>query len=135
MVFRSDCDGSCSVKADTGKTRQIIMNLIDNAMKYTPKGTITVVAHDDPKKKKMLITISDTGVGMSKETQEEVFEKFVRAKNANNVNVTGTGLGLFVAKKMVTDMKGRVWAESEGEGKGSTFTIELPLLPGKTPGR
>ncbi len=130
MVFRSDCDGSCSVKADIGKTRQIIMNLIDNAMKYTPKGTITVVAHDDPKKKKMYVTIQDTGVGMSKETQEEVFEKFVRAKNANNVNVTGTGLGLFVAKKMITDMKGRVWAESEGEGKGSTFHIELPLIPG-----
>jgi signal transduction histidine kinase len=135
MVFRSDCDGSCSVNADIGKTRQIIMNLIDNAMKYTPKGTITVVAHDDPKKKKMYVTIQDTGVGMSKETQEEVFEKFVRAKNANNVNVTGTGLGLFVAKKMVTDMKGRVWAESEGEGKGSTFHIELPLMPGNAPGR
>ena len=67
---------------------------------------------------------------MSKETQEEVFEKFVRAKNANNINVTGTGLGLFVAKKMVEEMSGRVWAESEGEGKGSTFHIELPLASG-----
>ena len=66
----------------------------------------------------------------SKETHEEVFEKFVRAKNANSVNVTGTGLGLFVAKKMVDEMKGKVWAESEGEGKGSTFHIEFPLLPG-----
>ncbi len=130
MLFRSDCKGSCSVNADVGKTRQIIMNLLDNSMKYTQKGTITVRAHDDVKKKKMFITIEDTGVGMSKETQEEVFEKFVRAKNANNVNVTGTGLGLFVAKKMITDMKGRVWAESDGEGKGSRFHIELPLVPG-----
>jgi signal transduction histidine kinase len=89
--------------------------------------------HDDDvkkKKKKMYITIQDTGIGMSKETQEEVFDKFVRAKNANSVNVTGTGLGLFVAKKMVDEMKGKVWAESEGEGKGSTFHIEFPLLPG-----
>lgn len=131
MVFRSDCTGSCSVHADIGKTRQVIMNLLDNSMKYTPKGTITVVAHDDVKKKKMYVSIQDTGVGMSKETQEEVFDKFVRAKNANNVNTTGTGLGLFVAKKMITDMGGKVWAESEGEGKGSTFHIELPLLPGK----
>jgi signal transduction histidine kinase len=131
MVFRSDCTGSCSVHADIGKVRQVIMNLLDNSMKYTPKGTITVLAHDDPKKKKMYVTIQDTGVGMSKETQEEVFDKFVRAKNANNVNTTGTGLGLFVAKKMMTDMGGKVWAESEGEGKGSTFHIELPLLPGK----
>lgn len=131
MVFRSDCSGSCTVHADIGKVRQVIMNLLDNSMKYTPKGTITVVAHDDVKAKKMYVTIEDTGVGMSKETQEEVFDKFVRAKNANNVNTTGTGLGLYVAKKMITDMKGKVWAESEGEGKGSTFHVELPLLPGK----
>lgn len=130
MVFRSDCSGSGSIHADIGKTRQVIMNLVDNSMKYTPKGTITVVAHDDVKKKKMYITIQDTGIGMSKETQEEVFDKFVRAKNANSVNVTGTGLGLFVARKMVTEMKGKVWAESEGEGRGSTFHIEFPLLPG-----
>ena len=131
MVFRSDCTSGIT-HADIGKTRQIIMNLLDNSMKYTPKGTITVVASDDLKKKKVRITIQDTGVGMSEETQEEVFEKFVRAKNANNVNVTGTGLGLFVAKKMIEEMAGRVWAESEGEGKGSTFCIELPLLVGKT---
>ncbi len=118
------------INADIGKTRQILMNLIDNSMKYTQKGTITVVAHDDPKKKKMYITIQDTGVGMSATTKGEVFEKFVRAKNANDVNVTGTGLGLYVAKKMISDMKGQVIAESEGEGKGSTFTIEFPLLPG-----
>jgi len=135
MVFRSDCSSSATIYADIGKTRQVIMNLLDNSMKYTPKGTITVVAHDDVKKKKMYVTIQDTGVGMSKETQEEVFDKFVRAKNANQINVTGTGLGLFVAKKMVTEMKGKVWAESEGEGKGSTFHIEFPLLPGNSTAR
>jgi signal transduction histidine kinase len=129
MVFRSDCDGGCNIHADIGKTRQIIMNLIDNSMKYTPKGAITVVAHDDVKNKKIRVSIQDTGVGMSKETLEEVFDKFVRAKNANQVNVTGTGLGLFVAKKMTNEMKGKVWAESEGEGKGSTFHLEFPLIP------
>jgi signal transduction histidine kinase len=135
MVFRSDCDGSCSTRADIGKTRQVLMNIIDNSMKYTPKGSITVVVHDDPKQKMVSVTVSDTGVGMSKQTQEEVFEKFVRAKNANNVNVTGTGLGLYVAKKMIVDMGGKVWSESEGEGKGPTFHIELPLIPGNTPKR
>ena len=119
------------VHADIGKTRQVIMNFIDNSIKYTPKGTVTVVAHDDPKQKKMWVTISDTGVGMSTETLSEVFDKFVRAKNANQVNVTGTGLGLYVAKKMATGMGGKVWAESEGEGKGSSFHIEFPELPGK----
>ena len=68
---------------------------------------------------------------MDKETLEEVFDKFIRAKNANEINVTGTGLGLFVAKKMVDQMGGKVWAESEGPGKGSTFHLELPAVTGK----
>lgn len=119
------------IHADVGKTRQVIQNILDNSMKYTPSGTIKVLVHDDLKKKKITITVQDTGIGMSKETQEEVFEKFVRAKNANSVNVTGSGLGLYVAKKMVLEMKGRVWVESEGDGKGSTFHIEFPLIAGK----
>jgi signal transduction histidine kinase len=131
LVFRSDCKKSCYTHADIGKTRQIITNLVDNAMKYTPKGTITVVAHDDPKEKKIYVVVQDTGVGMTTETLEEVFDKFVRAKNANCVNVTGTGLGLFVARKMARDMGGDVWAESEGNGKGSTFRISMPLVTKK----
>jgi signal transduction histidine kinase len=131
MVFRSDCNGSCAIHADIGKTRQIVMNLLDNSMKYTPKGTITVVVHDNVKKKILSISVQDTGVGMSAETIDTLFEKFVRAKNANCVNVTGTGLGLYVAKKMTTEMGAKIWTESEGEGKGSTFHVEFALLPGK----
>jgi signal transduction histidine kinase len=129
LLLRSEsrCSGHCIVSADIGKTRQIIQNLVDNALKYTQKGTITVLTHDDPKNKKIYITVKDTGVGMSKGTLEDLFEKFVRAKNANQINVTGTGLGLFVAKRMVENMHGRIWAESEGEGKGSAFHVELPL--------
>lgn len=132
LVFRSDISGSAMVNADIGKTRQVISNFIDNSIKYTPQGTITVVAHDDPTKKKMWVTISDTGIGMSKETLGEVFDKFIRAKNANQINVTGTGLGLYVAKKMAAGMGGKVWAESEGEGKGSQFHIEFTELSGST---
>lgn len=128
LTFKSDCDSDAFIHADIGKTRQVLQNLIDNSMKYTPKGTITVFAYDDIKKKRMYITITDTGVGMSKQTIEDVFEKFVRAKNANHVNVTGTGLGLFVAKKMVEEMGGKIKATSEGEGKGSSFVIEWKLV-------
>ena len=78
-----------------------------------------------PKKKKMYVSIKDTGVGMSRQTQEDVFDKFVRAKNANDVNVTGTGLGLYVARKIVEEMGGKIHARSEGEEKGSEFIIEL----------
>ena len=128
LLFKNETTGSTTVHADIGKTKQVIMNLVDNSIKYTPKGTVNVIARNDIKKKVMQIRIEDTGVGMSKETIEGLFDKFVRAKNANNVNVTGTGLGLYVAKTMVTQMKGRVWAESDGEGKGSRFIIEFPTI-------
>ena len=130
LIFKSDSTGSNFVHADIGKVRQVIMNLLDNAIKYTLKGSITVLIHDNVKKKKIYVSIQDTGVGMSEDTIESIFDKFVRAKNANCVNVTGTGLGLYVARKMVVEMGGIITAVSEGEKKGSTFTIEFPLLPG-----
>lgn len=128
LEFRSECSGSSMIHADIGKTRQVIINLLDNAMKYTPKGGVNVLVHDNVEAKAIRVSIIDTGIGMSKETLSEVFDKFVRAKNANTVNVTGTGLGLYVAKRMVSGMGGKVWAESEGEGKGSTFHVEFPLV-------
>lgn len=110
--------------ADVGKLRQVVGNFIDNAVKYTPKGSIQVTMKREVGK--IIIMVKDTGIGMSKETISSLFEKFSRAKNASKTNVMGTGLGLFVARKLITAHKGRVWAESEGEGKGSTFYIEIP---------
>jgi signal transduction histidine kinase len=115
------------VHADIGKMRQIIDNLINNSLKYTPKGSIEVLVRDDAKKKKMYVEIKDTGIGMSQKTIENIFGKFKRAENANEVNVTGTGLGLYIAQKMANEMGGDVVALSEGEGKGSLFRIEMPL--------
>lgn len=111
---------------DPGKMRQVIYNLIDNSLKYTPKGTVVVTVSQDTSAKIISIAIKDTGVGMSAETQGAIFDKFIRAKNANSVNVSGTGLGLYVAKQMIEAMRGRINAVSEGEGKGSTFTITVP---------
>jgi signal transduction histidine kinase len=127
LTFRSDLSKRGIVHADIGKTRQVIDNLINNALKYTPKGSINIFVHDDPKKKKIYIDVSDTGIGMAPHTINDMFEKFERAENANVVNVTGTGLGLYIARKIAREMGGDVTAASEGEGKGSTFTIELPL--------
>jgi signal transduction histidine kinase len=80
------------------------------------------------KQKRIYVDIIDTGIGMSQETLDKVFEKFERADNANSVNVSGTGLGLFVALKMANAMKGDITATSEGDQKGSVFTLELPLV-------
>lgn len=128
LMFGAKCDSGCMVNADIGKVRQVILNVIDNAVKYTERGSVDVTAHDNLQKKTVTISVKDSGVGMSAESLEALFDKFVRAKNANSVNVTGTGLGLYVAKRMIEEMGGRIWAESEGEGKGSTFHIELPLV-------
>ncbi len=128
LRFESELSKTGIVHADTGKTRQVIDNLLNNSLKYTPKGTITLFVHDDVKLKKVYVDISDTGIGMKPHTLENIFGKFERADNANEVNVTGTGLGLYIARKMTREMGGEVTASSEGEGKGSLFRIELPLM-------
>ena len=127
LLFRSDLSGRGIVNADVGKTNQIIQNLLNNSLKYTPKGSINVFVHDDIKKKRIYVSITDTGIGMSEKTADSLFQKFSRADNANSVNVSGTGLGLYVALKMAEQMGGTISCESEGDGKGSTFTFELPL--------
>jgi two-component system CheB/CheR fusion protein len=78
-------------------------------------------------KKKIFVDIIDTGIGMDTETLHTIFQKFERTKNANTVNPTGTGLGLFVADKMAEAMGGDITADSDGDGKGSRFTLEMPL--------
>jgi signal transduction histidine kinase len=127
LLFRSDLSGQGMVNADVGKTNQIIQNLLNNSLKYTPKGSINVFVRDDIDKKRIYVSITDTGIGMSQATAHTLFQKFSRADNANSVNVSGTGLGLYVALKMAEQMGGTISCQSEGDGKGSTFTFELPL--------
>ena len=74
-----------------------------------------------------MISISDTGIGIDKEDIPKLFSKFSRTKDANKQNVIGTGLGLYVAKQMIEAQKGKIWVESAGRDKGSTFIIELPI--------
>lgn len=117
---------SYMVKADLDKFRQVITNLIDNAIKYTPIGTIAISLIKDDIKKTILLKISDTGVGIRADVIPKLFRKFSRAPDASAANIHGTGLGLFIAREIMNAHGGRIWAESEGEGKGSQFYVELP---------
>lgn len=114
------------VNADLGKIKQVIGNLIDNAIKYTVKGGINISISTDTEK--VFIKIKDTGIGIDKEEIGKLFTKFTRAKDANKTNVIGTGLGLYIAKKMTEAHHGDIKIESEGLGHGTTFIIELPRV-------
>ncbi|MCA9361081.1 HAMP domain-containing histidine kinase [Candidatus Kaiserbacteria bacterium] len=127
LMFKSDLNKKGIVHADVGKVRQILHNLINNAIKYTPRGSVTLLLHDSPKLKKVYLDVIDTGIGISDEALEHLFAKFERAANAHHINVVGTGLGLYVARKMAQDMGGNITAKSDGENCGSVFTLELPL--------
>lgn len=127
LTYRSDISSNAIVNADIGKVRQALHNLINNSVKYTNKGSVVVTVSEHKKDKLIWADISDTGIGMSEDTKDSLFAKFSRAKDANKTNTSGTGLGLFVAKQMIVHMGGDVTADSEGEGKGSTFTLKLPL--------
>lgn len=111
------------VNADQGKLREAIVNLIDNSIKYTPKGSVVVSVekHND----KILIKIVDTGVGIEEDTMQILFKEFSRA-DIQKVNILGTGLGLYLAKIFVEAHNGRIWAESKGKGLGAQFYVELP---------
>lgn len=128
LLFKSNLKGKGIVYADFGKTQQIIHNLMNNALKYTRKGTVTVYVHDDTVKNLIHVEFIDTGIGMSSDTLQKLFGKFARAKVASSANIMGTGLGLFVAREMARAMKGDITAYSDGEGQGSRFVFTMPYV-------
>jgi signal transduction histidine kinase len=111
---------------DGRKIQEVCSNLVDNSIKYTQEGSVSVrlVAATD----RAIITVTDTGIGIPAETKDKLFAKFVRSKETNILDVSGTGLGLYVGKNFVEAHGGRIYADSPGKGKGSTFTIELPYI-------
>jgi signal transduction histidine kinase len=113
-------------RLDVAKINEVLNNLLDNSIKYTPSGSITVALErrDDMAR----VTVRDTGVGMSKETLGRLFQLFSTAPDSQKINISSTGVGLYIAKAHAEAHGGRLWAESEGEGKGSTFILEIPLL-------
>ena len=113
------------VEVDEGKIKQVFLNIIDNAIKYTPEGQINIFI-SKTKNNNVLVKIEDTGVGISPEILPSLFNKYIRAPESSSINMLGTGLGLFVAGQILKGHNGRAWAESQGKDKGSKFYIELP---------
>ncbi|MFH1426424.1 MAG: GAF domain-containing sensor histidine kinase [Candidatus Kerfeldbacteria bacterium] len=118
------------VEVDNDKIKDVILNLIDNAIKYSPNGTVTVWG-DQPDGKHISVHVQDTGVGIAKGEAKNLFSKFVRGSGIARVDPSGSGLGLFIAKKITEEHGGKVWAESEGEGKGSIFSFSIPISADK----
>jgi len=111
---------------DPNKIKEVVSNLIDNALKYTKEGGVTVSLEGTPSVARIIVT--DTGIGIHPEDQKNLFEKFLRSKETTKMVVSGAGLGLYVGKSFIAAHGGRIWAESAGPDKGSRFIIELPLI-------
>lgn len=114
-----------SVNLDNDHIREVINNLTENAIKYTPQGDVIVdvTGSDD----KVVISVKDTGIGIPVEDMPHLFQKFYRVDNVDTRQIGGTGLGLYLCRRLSESMGGRIWAESEYK-KGSTFYVELPRI-------
>jgi len=113
------------VLVDKDKIRQVVLNVIDNAIRYTERGGITIRYRKGNQISKLII--SDTGEGMTKKEISNLFRSFTRGSTGQKTWTEGTGLGLYIAKKFLDLHNGKIWAKSPGRGKGSTFYIELPI--------
>ena len=103
---------------------QVISNLVDNAIKYTPEGTITIQADAD--EKQITISVVDSGIGLMPQEQKGLFSKFYRAQNKLTREIEGTGLGLAIARSIIEQHDGRIWVQSTWN-RGSTFAFSLPI--------
>jgi signal transduction histidine kinase len=125
LLFNKQIDSNLpEIIGDQGKLIQVVINLISNAVKFTEKGSVTCRA--ERKDSEVVISVSDTGIGISAEDQPKVFEKFTQVGDTLTDKPRGTGLGLTICKEIVEHHGGRIWVESE-LGKGSTFSFALPV--------
>ena len=118
---------------DTLRLRQILTNLISNALKFTEKGCVEI-SLSKKNERTLLFSVEDTGIGMSKDDLETIFARFKRTKTTEEKKITGTGLGLSISKNLVELLGGQMWVSSE-LAKGTIFTFEIPYLrvPAQTP--
>jgi signal transduction histidine kinase len=123
-------DGDYTIDGDQTYLGQVVSNLIDNAIRYTPVGSVEInLARKDDK---IIFSIKDSGVGVNEEDGKKLFTKYGHGKDSRRINTESNGLGLFIVKGIVDGHHGKIWYESAGAGKGTTFFVELPVIQ-KTP--
>lgn len=115
--------------ADEEKIRHVIFNFVDNAFKYSDKGTVTVKVKAE--KDGIEVLVHDEGLGFGKTDENNFFQKFYRGENVKQMDASGTGLGLFVCRKFIENHSGKIWAHSAGIGKGSEFGFWVPTSQAK----
>jgi len=125
LIFENPKEENLKTKADSSKIENALINLIDNAIKYTNQGEVRVSLRKE--EDSLLVEIKDTGEGMNKEEIEKLFETFSRGDAGKKHWIQGAGLGLYIARQFIEMHDGKVWADSQGKGKGSQFYVTLPL--------
>lgn len=113
------------VVAAADKIQMVLTDIVGNALKFTAKGGVKIWTETD--KKQITVHIQDTGAGIAKEEQGKLFQKFSQIDTTISGSIKGTGLGLYISKMIVEKLDGRIWCQSEGKGKGSTFSFSLPV--------
>ena len=132
LLLQSNRSSDIFIQGDEVRLNQILTNLVGNALKFTEKGQVSIgfeAINESEEEILCRISITDTGIGISPEKRQAIFEQFTQANSDTTRKFGGTGLGLAISKHLVELMQGRIWVESQ-EGIGSTFSIEIPFLRG-----
>jgi len=125
LIYKKPSKLLPKVMGDKDKLGDIVLNFTDNAIKYTDKGSVILTTEVDGKF--MHFAVKDSGRGIEKEEAKKLFTKFVRGFGIAQINPDGSGLGLYVARRLAEAHKGKIWVDSEGLGKGATFNVTIPL--------
>jgi PAS domain S-box-containing protein len=133
LRFEPAVDGGVFVRCDLPKTKQVLINLIGNALKFTPKGSITVRASGHADLGHMMFEVVDTGIGIPRDRQQLIFEKFTQGDGSTTRKYGGTGLGLAISRSLVELMGGIIGVHSDGEGTGTRMYFSLPVWDDSAP--
>ncbi len=131
LRFDSELEPGIAVRGDFGKVKQVLVNLVGNSLKFTPRGSVVVRARSRAELGHVLFEVVDTGVGIPPDRQKLIFEKFVQGDGSTTRRFGGTGLGLAISRSLVELMGGIIGVHSEGEGHGTRMYFSLPLWRGE----